>query len=88
MGHTDLALFSLQIGFMLAVALIFGKLMHRFNQPVILGELIGGIVLGPTVLGTVVPDTFEWLFPSSGATLIARDALLKLGMLFFSFLPD
>jgi len=85
MGHNDLALFFLQIGFMLAVALLFGKLIHRFNQPTILGELIGGIVLGPTVLGAFAPDTFEWLFPSSGTTLIARDALIKLGMLFFLF---
>ena len=51
MEHSDLILFSLQIGFMLAVALLFGKLMHKLHQPIILGELIGGIVLGPTILG-------------------------------------
>ncbi len=78
-------MFSLQIGFMLAVALLFGKLMHMLHQPIILGELIGGIVLGPTVLGAFAPGTFEWLFPLSGATVVARDALLKLGMLFFLF---
>ena len=70
---------------MLAVALLFGKLLHKLHQPIILGELIGGIVLGPTVLGAFAPGTFEWLFPPSGATVVARDALLKFGMLFFLF---
>ena len=85
MGHSDLILFSLQIGCMLAVALLFGKLLHKLHQPIILGELIGGIVLGPTVLGSFAPGVFEWLFPLSGATVVVRDALLKLGMLFFLF---
>jgi len=70
---------------MLAVALLFGKVLHKLHQPIILGELIGGIVLGPTVLGALAPGIFEWLFPTSGATVVVRDALLKLGMLFFLF---
>jgi Kef-type K+ transport system membrane component KefB len=85
MGHNDLILFSLQICLMLAFALFFGKLMHKLHQPIVLGELIGGIILGPTVIGTLAPGTFEWLFPPSGATIVARDAVLKLGMLFFMF---
>jgi len=85
MGHSDLILFFLQIGCMLAIALLFGKLLHKLHQPIILGELIGGIVLGPTVLGTLAPSIFEWLFPPIGATVVVRDALLKLGMLFFLF---
>ncbi|MFN8457836.1 MAG: cation:proton antiporter [Anaerolineae bacterium] len=38
---------------MLAVAVISGQLMRLWGQPAVLGELIGGILLGPTVLGAI-----------------------------------
>ncbi len=70
---------------MLAVAWLFGYLMKRLAQPVVLGELIGGILLGPTLLGTVYPDAYISLFSTDKAITTSVDALLKVGMLFFMF---
>jgi Kef-type K+ transport system membrane component KefB len=60
--------------------------MRRFSQPTVLGEMIGGIFLGPTLLGWLLPAFFFWLFLSSPNVTIARDALIKIGMLFFLFI--
>ena len=85
LSEHDLVLFFLQVCAMLAVALVFGQVMRRLGQPAVLGELLGGIVLGPTILGSLAPDFHAWLFPTSGPTALARDAVLQVGMLFFLF---
>ncbi len=85
MNHSDLILFFLQLAVMLTFALVFGQLMHKLHQPVVLGELIGGVVLGPTVLGLLFPNTYDWLFPDSPALVLARSSVIWLGMAFFMF---
>ncbi len=71
---------------MLGCALVFGQLMRRFRQPAVLGEIIGGILLGPTLLGFVMPRFYFWLFQSSPALDTVRYASIKLGLLFFLFI--
>ncbi len=79
----DMVVFFLQIAVMLTTALLFGQAMRRLRFPAVLGELIGGIVLGPTVWGWLSPNTHAWLFsPSVSADM---DGLIQLCMLFFLF---
>jgi Kef-type K+ transport system membrane component KefB len=77
--------FFVQICLMLAVAWLFGLLMKKFAQPIVLGEIIGGILLGPTLLGNISPELYVTLFPVDKAITAGMDALLKVGMLFFMF---
>ncbi len=86
MNNSDLIKFFLQIAVMLSCALIMGKAMQKFRQPAVLGELIGGVILGPTILGLLFPDIYHWLFLSSQEVGILRDASIKMGMLFFLFI--
>ncbi|MFO1094050.1 MAG: cation:proton antiporter [Planctomycetaceae bacterium] len=86
MKSTDFVTFSLQIAAMLAVAMLFGQLMRRFKQPAVLGEMMGGILLGPTIFGMLAPAAYVWLFQSSPEVGVVRDASIKLGMLFFLFI--
>jgi Kef-type K+ transport system membrane component KefB len=78
--------FSLQIIVMLGFAVFFGQLMRRLKQPAVLGEMLGGILLGPTIFGLLLPEIYQWLFKSSANVAMARDASIKLGMLFFLFI--
>jgi Kef-type K+ transport system membrane component KefB len=55
MQHHDVIVFALQVGAMLTVALVCGQIMRTLHQPAVLGELLGGILLGPTVLGALAP---------------------------------
>lgn len=81
----ELTLFFLQIGVMLAVALFCGQMMRKLRQPAVLGELIGGILLGPTVFGAIFPHYFGMLFPPNAEVAQARGAIISIGMLFFLF---
>jgi Kef-type K+ transport system membrane component KefB len=85
MTSQDFVKFGLQISVMLTFALLFGQFMRRIKQPAVLGEMVGGIVLGPTVFGLLAPGLFAWLFASSSNVAAVRDASIKLGMLFFLF---
>ena len=85
MNQSDLILFFLQLAVMLAFALVFGQLMHKLHQPVVLGELIGGVILGPTILGLLFPDIYDRLFPTSPTLELARSSVIWLGMAFFMF---
>jgi Kef-type K+ transport system membrane component KefB len=82
--HETLLLF-LQILAMLLTALIFGRLARMLHQPAVFGELIGGVLLGPTVFGAIAPDTYASLFSPPEKLSIVREAVVNLGMLFFLF---
>lgn len=86
MSSQDFILFALQITVMLAFAVVFGQGMRKLGQPAVLGEMLGGIVLGPTIFGALLPSLYAGLFQSSGEVAGARDASIKLGMLFFLFI--
>ncbi|HSN77167.1 MAG TPA: cation:proton antiporter [Anaerolineae bacterium] len=82
----DITLFLLQLAAMLAVAVVFGQLMRRLGQPAVLGELIGGVILGPALFGWLLPTAYQGLFTANVGTALARDGLVTIGMLFFLFI--
>ena len=86
MSSRDFVLYALQIATMLGFALFFGQVMRRLKQPAVLGEMIGGIVLGPTIMGLLFPGLYQGLFLSSPSVTVVRDASIKMGMLFFLFI--
>ncbi len=71
------------LGVLLASARILGELARKLNQPSILGELAAGILLGPTVLGSVWPDLVATLFPQEGSQAIALDGLTTVAIALF-----
>ena len=85
MNAQDFFKLALQLTAMLGFAVLFVVIMRRFRQPAVVGEMIGGIVLGPTIFGWLAPPLYEWLFLSSANVTVVREAATKLGMLFFLF---
>ena len=79
-------LILLQITLMLAFALIFGGLMKRLHQPAVFGEILGGIILGPTVFGIIAPAIQFELFPVSGESAQILRAVTYLGLISFVFI--
>jgi Kef-type K+ transport system membrane component KefB len=78
-------LILLQITVMLVFALVFGGLMKRLHQPAVLGEIFGGIILGPTILGALSPALQSQLFPVSGETSRILYFITYLGLVAFVF---
>jgi K+:H+ antiporter len=85
MSSPDFVKLALQVTTMLGFAVMFGEMMRRLRQPAVVGEMFGGIVLGPTILGWLAPSFYDWLFLSSASVIAVREASTKLGMLFFLF---
>jgi Kef-type K+ transport system membrane component KefB len=83
MSPLDWTLLSLHLAAMLLVALVLGQTARRLGIPAVVGEIAGGLLLGPTVLGRLAPDSFAWLFPPSGPITGGRAAIARVGMLFF-----
>lgn len=85
MTHDDSIMLSLALSALLTVGLVFGQVMKRLRLPIVLGELLGGILLGPTVLKHVAPEAFAILFPTTGPVAIGRQTFTQLGLLCFLF---
>lgn len=79
-SHT-LLVFLLQVGVLLLVALLLGRLAVRCGLPAIVGELSAGIVLGPTVLDHLAPGLAGWLLPKDPGQFHLLDAVAQLGVL-------
>ncbi|HEY6400732.1 MAG TPA: cation:proton antiporter [Blastocatellia bacterium] len=80
----DFKLLIAQIATILIVARLMGWLFHRIHQPRVIGEMVAGILLGPSLLGWVAPDVSAALFPP--ASLGYLNALSQIGLLVFMFL--
>ncbi|MER7864821.1 cation/H(+) antiporter [Amycolatopsis sp. WAC 04197] len=61
-----------------------GVLARRLGQPAVIGEIVAGILLGPSLFGIVWPAAFGWLFP--GGVVSAINILSQLGLIFFMYL--
>ena len=63
---------------------LVGYLFQRINQPAVMGELVGGILLGPSLLGWIAPDVYAALLPPAVVPLLRIHA--QTGIILFMFL--
>jgi len=59
----------IQIAVTIVAARAFGAVMRRFGQPVVIGEIVAGIALGPTLFGAVAPNAYAAIFPAASLKL-------------------
>lgn len=81
--HTEVTTLFVAIGLLLGVARILGELAQRWGQPSVIGELMAGILLGPTVLGQVAPGFFATIFPSEGGSAVALRGITTVAIALF-----
>jgi Kef-type K+ transport system membrane component KefB len=79
----ELTVMLLSLGVLIGAARLFGEIAQRFHQPAVLGELLAGVLLGPTVFGYFAPDGQQWLFPPTGNNAIVLDAISSLAIVLF-----
>jgi len=80
---SKIAILIMQIGTILLVSGVMGRICKRFHQPRVIGEMLAGILLGPSLLGWVAPWISAALFPPS--SLASLNALSQVGLLVFMF---
>ncbi|HEY7213225.1 MAG TPA: cation:proton antiporter [Thermoanaerobaculia bacterium] len=82
---SDLAHLAAALVLLLAAAHGCGFLFRLFRQPVVLGEVIGGLLLGPTLLGRLLPGWSDWVFRDNLPTVTVLGAIYQLGLLLLMF---
>ena len=75
------AIFIAQIVLLLLVARLLGEIMQRIGQPAVMGQLIAGIVLGPSVFGALWPEAQHAIFATGREQNAMLDAVSALGIL-------
>lgn len=81
-GHLPTLL--IQISVILAASRLVGMIFRKIHQPQVMGEMVAGILLGPSLLGWVAPEVSVALFPPDSLGYL--NALSQIGLLLFMFL--
>ncbi|WP_448520209.1 cation:proton antiporter [Rhodoflexus sp.] len=82
--HHPAALLLLQVIVVVFFARLMGILATRLGQPSVVGEILAGIILGPSLVGNLFPDFTAFLFPAD--SLPGLQALSQFGLVLFMFI--
>jgi Kef-type K+ transport system membrane component KefB len=82
--HSPLGLLMAQLIVILGASRLLGLLIRRMGQPLVVAEVMAGIMLGPSLLGLLAPGALAALFPASSMPLLG--SLSQVGLLLFMFL--
>ena len=79
--ESSIASFVAELGILLLVGRLMGEAAQRIGQPAVMGQLVGGVLLGPSVLGLLWPQAQHLLFPTGAAQKSMIDGVSQLGIL-------
>ena len=86
LNHSEVINLLIQLGVILSIARLLSELARKANQPAVVGEILAGIILGPTVLGTLNPEIFAMLFPTTGASAVVLDGFIQIAVVLLLFI--
>jgi len=81
--HHPAGILLLQVTIIILFARLFGWLFKKIGQPSVIGEILAGIVLGPSLLGLYMPEISHFIFPA--ASLTNLQVLSQIGLILFMF---
>ncbi len=77
----SILLFVAQLAVLMLVGRLIGEAMLRVKQPAVMGQLVAGLVLGPSLLGALWPDFQHALFPAAKEQKAMLDGIAQFGIL-------
>ncbi len=86
LSHNEVINLLLQLAAMLALARLLAEGARKLKQPAVVGELMAGILLGPTILGGLFPDLFHSLFMDNASTNMALDGFVQIAVILLLFI--
>jgi Kef-type K+ transport system membrane component KefB len=76
--------FFLQLAFILGICRVVGYLAKKVGQPPVVGEMIAGVMMGPSLFYYLLPDMQSWLFPKASMSVIYTFG--QVGLVLYMFL--
>jgi len=86
LSHADVVHLLVQLSAMLVMGRLFAEAARKINQPAVIGEIIAGILLGPTVLGMIQPEWFEALYPTDSGAGIVLTGFVQVAVVMLLFI--
>jgi Kef-type K+ transport system membrane component KefB/nucleotide-binding universal stress UspA family protein len=80
--HHDVLVLLLQVSVLLLAARTMGELAQRLGQPAVVGEILAGIVLGPSLLSGMFPVVGEWIVPQTEVQGYLLEVVAMIGAIF------
>ncbi len=80
--HNDILKLLIQISVLLIAARTFGEIAQRLGQPSVLGEILAGIVIGPSLLGNLLPFIHGWIIPVTEMQKNLLEVITLIGAMF------
>jgi Kef-type K+ transport system membrane component KefB len=80
--HHDVLVLVVQIGILLLVARLMGEIAQRLNQPSVVGEILAGIILGPSLIAGFFPGIGEWIIPQTATQGYLLEVVSLIGAMF------
>jgi Kef-type K+ transport system membrane component KefB/nucleotide-binding universal stress UspA family protein len=75
------AIFLAELVLLILVGRLLGEAMQRIGQPSVMGQLLAGILLGPSLFGWLWPEAQHWIFPAAKEQKSMIDAISQVGIL-------
>jgi Kef-type K+ transport system membrane component KefB len=85
LSNADVTHLLLALVLLLVAAHGLGRLFTRLHQPKVVGEILGGLLLGPTLFGLLLPSWQQAVFQRGGATPVALGSFYQLGLLLLMY---
>jgi Kef-type K+ transport system membrane component KefB len=76
----------IQLTIMLVMGRIFSELARRLKQPAVVGEILAGIMIGPTILGMIEPSWFDALFPVNQVSGVVLAGFVQVSVVMLLFI--
>ncbi|BDD11256.1 hypothetical protein FUAX_36880 [Fulvitalea axinellae] len=86
LNHHEIINLLLQLSIMLVAARLMAEMFRKLKQPGVVGEILAGVVLGPTLLGAISPELFADIFPMEGTSATVLDGFVQIAVVLLLFI--
>lgn len=80
-SHDEVLQLVVQIAALLFAARLLGGLANRMGQPTVVGEILAGVLLGPSLLSSLVPAIGQWIFPQTAVQGYMLEVVALIGVM-------